>query len=81
MPGQGSPSERATSTPVIIEVPRKLSKEQREKLVEFSKSCGDTDLSAEEGFMGKAKRFSRNDLITINKKGVTELLPWPMPFP
>ena len=39
------------------QVPEKLSKEQREKLVEFGQSCGEKDLSAEEGFMGKAKRF------------------------
>ena len=46
---------------VIIQVPNKLTKEQREKLVEFGKSCGDKDLSAEEGFMGKAKRFFEGD--------------------
>tara|TARA_Y100001954_G_scaffold196630_2_gene213081 strand:+ start:672 stop:989 length:318 start_codon:yes stop_codon:yes gene_type:complete len=58
MPNLRSPSRTGDLyARVIIEVPRKLSKEQREKLVEFGKSCGDTDLSAEEGFMGKAKRF------------------------
>jgi molecular chaperone DnaJ len=46
---------------VIIQVPEKLSKEQREKLVDFGKACGDKDLSAEEGFMGKAKRFFESE--------------------
>ena len=58
MPNLRSPSRKGDLyAKVIIQVPKKLTKEQREKLVEFGKSCGDKDLSAEEGFMGKAKRF------------------------
>ncbi len=58
MPNLRSPSRTGDLyAKVIIQVPKKLTKEQREKLVEFGKSCGDKDLSAEEGFMGKAKRF------------------------
>ena len=58
MPNLRSPSRMGDLyARVIIQVPEKLSKEQREKLVEFGQSCGEKDLSAEEGFMGKAKRF------------------------
>jgi len=58
MPNLRSPSRTGDLyARVIIQVPQKLSKEQREKLVEFGKACGDQDLSADEGFMGKAKRF------------------------
>jgi molecular chaperone DnaJ len=58
MPNLRSPSRNGDLySKVIIQVPNKLTKEQREKLVEFGKACGEKDLSAEEGFMGKAKRF------------------------
>jgi len=42
---------------VVIDVPQKLSKEQREKLISFGKSCGDQDSGEDEGFLDKAKRF------------------------
>lgn len=62
MPNLRSPSRMGDLyARVIIQVPQKLSKEQREKLVEFGKECGDKDLSGEEGFMGKAKRFFEGD--------------------
>ena len=58
MPNLRSPSRTGDLyARVIIQVPQKLSKEQREKLVEYGKACGDKDLSGEKGFMGKAKRF------------------------
>ena len=71
MPNLRSPSRTGDLyAKVIIQVPKKLTKEQREKLVEFGKSCGDKDLSAEEGFMGKAKRFlkERIDRKTARKR-------------
>ena len=42
---------------VVIDVPDKLSKEQRDALVHFSKASGDKNISPDEGFMDKAKRF------------------------
>jgi len=42
---------------VVIDVPQKLSKEQRQKLISFGKSCGDQDSGEDEGFLDKAKRF------------------------
>jgi len=39
---------------VIVDVPTKLTKEQRRMLVEFSQSLGDTGINREEGFFGKA---------------------------
>tara|TARA_B110000495_G_scaffold177231_1_gene169181 strand:+ start:338 stop:883 length:546 start_codon:yes stop_codon:yes gene_type:complete len=62
MPNLRSPSRTGDLyARVIIQVPQKLSKEQREKLVEFGKACGDKDLSGEDGFMGKAKRFFESE--------------------
>lgn len=42
---------------VHIEVPKKLSKEQRAKLEEFALVCGDADNPVSESFFEKAKRF------------------------
>lgn len=42
---------------VQIEVPRKLNKEQKEKLEEFAIACGDAENPVGEGFFEKAKRF------------------------
>ena len=41
----------------IIHVPQKLTKMQREKLIEFAKASGEEDLQADEGFLEKAKRL------------------------
>jgi len=41
----------------IIHIPPKLTKLQREKLVEFAKASGEEDLQADEGFLDKAKRL------------------------
>ena len=41
----------------IIHIPQKLTKLQREKLVEFAKASGEEDLQADEGFLEKAKRL------------------------
>ena len=41
----------------IINIPQKLTKLQREKLVEFAKASGEEDLQADEGFLDKAKRL------------------------
>lgn len=42
---------------VEIEVPRKLSREQKEKLEDFAVACGDADNPVSDGFFEKAKRF------------------------
>jgi molecular chaperone DnaJ len=42
---------------VEIEVPKKLTAEQREKLDEFGRACGDADQPVSESFFQKAKRF------------------------
>ena len=42
---------------VHIEVPTKLTAEQREKLEDFAVACGDADNPVGEGFFEKAKRF------------------------
>jgi molecular chaperone DnaJ len=42
---------------IVIDVPQKLSKEQREKLIAYGKSCGDEDFLEEEGIFDKAKKF------------------------
>ncbi len=46
---------------VHIEVPRKLTSEQREKLEAFAIACGDAENPVEEGFLKKAKRFFGSD--------------------
>ena len=42
---------------VEIEVPKKLTAEQREKLEAFAIACGDAEAPIAEGFLKKAKRF------------------------
>lgn len=42
---------------VQVEVPKKLNADQREKLEEFAKACGDGDQPVGKGFIEKAKRF------------------------
>ncbi len=42
---------------VQIEVPRRLSKEQRKKLEEFAIACGDAEHPVSDSFFKKAKRF------------------------
>ena len=42
---------------INIEVPTKLTSEQRTKLVEFAKVCGEQDLDLDEGFMEKMKKI------------------------
>jgi len=41
----------------IVESREKLTKKQRELLVDFAKSCGDKDADVDEGIIDKAKRF------------------------
>ena len=58
MPNLRSPARKGDLyVRVVIDVPDKLTTEQREKLVDFSKACGDKNISPDEGFMDKAKRF------------------------
>ena len=42
---------------VVIDVPKKLNAEQRNSLVDFATASGDNDISFDEGFIDKAKRF------------------------
>lgn len=62
MPNLRSPSRRGDLyVRVNVKVPEKLTKEQREKLIEFANSCGDENVNQDEGFMNKAKRFFDSD--------------------
>ena len=60
---KGMPNLHATSRKgdlyarIIIHIPQKLTKLQREKLIEFAKASGEEDLKADEGFLEKAKRL------------------------
>lgn len=60
--GHGMPNLRSGSkgdqmVRVQIEVPKKLSASQREKLEDFAIACGDADNPVEESFIKKAKKF------------------------
>ncbi|HTB63035.1 MAG TPA: molecular chaperone DnaJ [Opitutales bacterium] len=60
--GRGMPSLRGSEhgdqyVHVEIEVPKKLSNEQKEKLEEFGRACGDAERPTSESFFQKAKRF------------------------
>ena len=60
---KGMPNLRSSSrrgdlyARIIVHVPQKLTKLQRDKLVEFAKASGEEDLKADEGFLEKAKRL------------------------
>ena len=58
MPNLRSPSRKGDLyARIIIHIPQKLTKLQREKLVDFAKASGEEDLQADEGFLDKAKRL------------------------
>jgi DnaJ-class molecular chaperone len=58
MPNLHSPSRKGDLyARIIIHIPQKLTKLQREKLIEFAKASGEEDLKADEGFLEKAKRL------------------------
>jgi molecular chaperone DnaJ len=58
MPNLRSPSHRGDLyVRTSILVPQNLSKEQRQKLVEFGISCGEKDFSEDSGILKKAKKF------------------------
>ena len=46
---------------ISILVPTKLSKEQKDSLIQFAKSCGEENFSETDGFLGKAKKFFESD--------------------
>jgi DnaJ-class molecular chaperone len=46
---------------ISIKVPTKLSKEQKDALINFAKSCGEENFSEDEGFLNKAKKFFDNE--------------------
>ncbi len=45
----------------LIAVPKKLTREQRQKLVAFGKACGDEDIPEDSGIIDKARRFFEGD--------------------
>jgi molecular chaperone DnaJ len=60
--GKGMPNLRSHAhgdqmVKVVIEVPKHLNADQKEKLEAFALSCGDADKPTSEGFMEKVKRF------------------------
>jgi len=60
--GRGMPSLRQGGhgdqyVHVEIEVPKKLTAEQKQKLEEFGKACGDAEQPVSESFFAKAKKF------------------------
>jgi len=57
MPALSSGSKGDLNVTVQVEVPTKLSKDQQEKLREFSESIGDHNSPVRQGFLEKAKRF------------------------
>ena len=62
MPNLRSPSHKGDLyVKTVIDIPKSLSKEQRQKLVEFGLSCGDEDLGGDSGLLNKAKRFFEGD--------------------
>jgi molecular chaperone DnaJ len=60
---KGMPSLRAPShkgdlyIKTVIDVPKNLTKEQKQKLVEFGLACGEEDLGTDSSLLDKAKRF------------------------
>ena len=62
MPNLRSPSHKGDLyVKTVIDIPKSLSKEQRQKLVEFGLSCGEEDLGEDSGLLNKAKRFFEGD--------------------
>ena len=62
MPNLRSPSHKGDLyIKTVIHVPNNLTKEQKEKLVEFGLACGDKDLEEEASLLDKAKRFFEGD--------------------
>jgi molecular chaperone DnaJ len=62
MPNLRSPSHKGDLyIKTVIHVPNNLTKEQKEKLVEFGLACGDKDLEEESSLLDKAKRFFEGD--------------------
>ena len=46
---------------IFIEVPTKLTKEQKDILIKFADSCGEGNFSEDGGFLNKAKKFFESD--------------------
>jgi molecular chaperone DnaJ len=57
MPSLSGGSKGDLNVTVQVEVPTKLSKDQQEKLRNFSESIGDQNSPVHQGFLEKAKRF------------------------
>ncbi len=58
MPNLRSPSRKGDLyARILIHVPQKLTKLQKEKLIEYAKASGEEDLHADEGFLDRAKRL------------------------
>ncbi len=62
MPNLRAPSHKGDLyIKTVIEVPKNLTKEQKQKLVEFGLACGEEDLGADSSLLDKAKRFFEGD--------------------
>ena len=62
MPNLRSPAHRGDLyVKAIIDVPKGLNKEQRQKLVDFGIACGEKDIGEDSGILNKAKRFFEGD--------------------
>ena len=46
---------------IAIQVPSKLTKDQKDALISFAKTCGEENFSEDEGFLNKAKKFFDNE--------------------
>jgi molecular chaperone DnaJ len=62
MPNLRSPSHRGDLyVRTNIEVPKSLTKEQRQKLIDFGISCGDKDFEEDSNILKKAKKFFESE--------------------
>jgi molecular chaperone DnaJ len=62
MPNLRAPSHKGDLyIKTVIQVPKNLTKEQKQKLVEFGLACGEEDLGADSSLLDKAKRFFDGD--------------------
>ena len=62
MPNLRTPSHRGDLyVRTNIEVPKSLTKEQRQKLIDFGISCGDKDFEEDLNIIKKAKKFFESE--------------------
>ena len=62
MPNLRSPSHKGDLyIKTVIDVPKVLNKDQRQKLIDFGMACGEKDVGEESNLFDKAKRFFEGD--------------------